>query len=186
MTKKSKKKENGSKAKKNNLPRTDRLKGKNGSLSAEQRRFKAIEIFCWIEKKAGRTHPEIAKKAGVSEATVFRYVEKIDIAMADHLDAEGYREVAFFGNILQALDNLSWFLSKRSERSTLEFLRGTGVFKEYTHADSPADNSTEEELEKRVREKAEALGIGFGNGSAPVNRISPVTSGNDAPPEHPE
>jgi transcriptional regulator with XRE-family HTH domain len=168
------------------MKENDKLKGKTKLFAKGKARFRAIEIWCWIQKKAGLTYKQIAQKAGIAEITAFRHVEKIQNALSGALDIEDYRNLAFFGNIHQALDNLGLFLQEARERPTMDFLRGVGILREYVHEDSSSKTASEEEIRERIRTSAEALGFGLINGSTPASRISPAVVSSDPSPEHKE
>src|SRR3990172_10526672 len=145
--------------------------GNNKLLSAEKKRFRAIEIYCWIQHKAGLTYEQVAQKAGLSPRQTFRLCEKVEDVFTGKLSIEDYRNVAFFGNILQALDNLGFFLAKRKEKPTLEFLKGVGILREYVYSESADRNISPEELRKDIRKLSELVGASAKIDSASRNRI---------------
>ena len=172
------------KGKKPDVAKTDKRYNSGKFLSAEKRRFRAIEIYCWIQKKAGLTYDQVAEKAGISPRTAFRHIEKIQNILSGMLDVEDYRQVAFYGNILQALDNLGYFLAKRKEKPTLEFLKGVGILREYVHSEGTEKGLTRDELRKDIRELSELIGTSGQITTAPRNRVSESLDSKASSPEH--
>ena len=147
----------------------------------DKKRFRAIEIYAWVQSKSGVPQTEIAKIIRRSTKQVSRFLEKIDTVMRGKFDTEASRELCFVANIYQAIDNVGWLLANRDSAMTINFLRGMGVFKDYVHNEVGNSKLTKEGLEKRYLELSEDLGVGKSNGATPGNRISKIAFSEDSP-----
>ncbi len=150
----------------------------------EKRRFTGREIYAWVQFKSGVTLQKIGLDLKIGIRQVERYVRKIEDVLKGQFDIEKYRELCFYGNIYQAIDNVGWLLAARDAQMTIAFLKGMGVFKEFVYGQDPGKKLNPEELGKKYRELSEDLGVGNGNGTTPVNRISKIAFSPDSPPEH--
>src|SRR4030067_3364067 len=79
----------------------------------DKKRFRAIEIYAWVQSKSGVPQTEIAKIIRRSTKQVSRFLETIDTVMRGKFDTEASRELCFVANIYQAIDNVGWLLANR-------------------------------------------------------------------------
>ncbi len=163
-------------------PKRKKFGGKKRRLAGY---FNARELYAWFQYKSGKRQKEIAFELGLeSERHVRRLIKRIDELLESQFKVEECQRICFLMNIYQAIDNVGWLLKKRDPRMTIEFLKGTGIFKEFITDDRDKPRLSLEELKKRQDELFKDLGISSGNGTNPVNRIPPALLSPDPPSEH--
>ena len=150
----------------------------------EERRFTANELYAWIQTEAGVSQSKIAKTLNVGTRQIQRYVRKIRDVLIAKFDLEKYRELCFYGNVYQAIDNVGYLLTARDPQMTIHFLKGMGIFKEYVYAEGKREGDSEEEIRNRIRRQAEALGFRLELNGTGKNRISETLFSTESSQKH--
>jgi hypothetical protein len=160
-------------------------KERNELTKRDKSRFTATEIYCWAQVKSKVGHKEIAAAINRGVKQVYRNYKKIDAALKADYDLEGFRRLSFFGNIYQALDNVSYWLVRRDPQMTTTFMKGMGLFKEYIDdARPPGQGLSRNELEREIKRVCSASGIVVSFNGDPQTRPSRLVAGIDTPPQH--